>query len=213
MIEPKIYVVTDRAIMSKSFTEKITDISASGADMIILREKDLSESEYKYLVTECMAISTEYGVPLCINTFVDIAKDMDVGKVQLPLSVMRTLTDRRGLTSIGVSVHSFEEASEAVELGADYLIAGPIYPTSCKPDAMPAGPELIEKLYLNFNLPVFGIGGVNPYNIRHISSRGGSGVCIRSSAMETDNLNVLIRELKTNFKAGLEHLKLTGDFV
>ena len=87
MKTPKIYVVTDRKIMSKPFAEKIADISASGADMVILREKDLSESEYKYLANECAAICTDYGVPLCINTFVDIAKDMGVDRVQIPLGV------------------------------------------------------------------------------------------------------------------------------
>ncbi|MGI6472373.1 MAG: thiamine phosphate synthase [Candidatus Methanomethylophilaceae archaeon] len=206
MKTPKIYVVTDRKIMSKPFAEKIADISASGADMVILREKDLSESEYKYLANECAAICTDYGVPLCINTFVDIAKDMGVDRVQIPLGVMRTLKDRDGLDSIGVSVHSLEEAEEAAELGADYLIAGPVYPTECKPDAEPKGPKFIEKLYRSFDIPVFGIGGINAYNIRHIASSGGSGACIRSSAMRTENLNILIRELKTNFEAGLEHL-------
>lgn len=213
MKEPKVYVVTDRTIMSKPFAEKIADISASGADMIILREKDLSASEYKYLANECKAICTEYGVPLCINTFADIAKDMEIDRVQLPLDVMRNLTDRTGLISIGVSVHSFEEAKEAVELGADYLIAGPIYQTECKPDTEPKGFGFINELYRSFNVPVFGIGGINAYNVRNIASSGGSGVCIRSSAMRIDNLNVLIRELKTNFKVGSEHLKIAGDFV
>lgn len=212
-MKSKIFVVTDRTIMSKPFADKIADISASGADMIILREKDLSEPEYRYLATECSAICTEYGVPLCINSFVDIAKSMDIGRVQLPLGQMRILEDRTGLYSVGVSVHSFEEAEEAVDLGADYLIAGPVYPTECKPDAEPKGPELIKRLYKSFSVPVYGIGGINAYNIRHIASNGGSGACIRSSAMRTDNLNLLMRELKTNFEAGLEHLELAGDSV
>ena len=209
----KIIVVTDRTIMSKPFADKIADISASGADMIILREKDLSESEYRYLATESAAICTEYGVPLCINTFVETAKSMNIGKIQISLGRMRILTDRTGLNSVGVSVHSFKEAEEAVDLGADYLIAGPVYPTECKPDAKPKGPDLIEELCRSFDVPVYGIGGITAYNIRHIASSGGSGVCIRSSAMRTNNLSLLIRELKTNFEAGLEHLELAGDFV
>lgn len=100
-----------------------------------------------------------------------------------------------------------------MKLGADYLIAGPVYPTKCKPGAEPAGPELIGELYRKVNVPIFGIGGINPYNARHVASNGGSGICIRSSAMTSDNLNILIRELKTNFEVGSEHLEIAGDFV
>ncbi len=209
----KVFVVTDRKIMIKSFVEQIANISESGVDRIILREKDLIEPEYRYLATECLAVCTEYGVPLCINTYVNVAKAMKIEDVQLPLGIMRKLTDRKGLTSIGVSVHSIKEAKEATELGADYLIAGPIFQTESKPNAIPKGPEFIKDLSKNFNVPVYAIGGIDPYNVKHIASNGGSGVCIRSSAMRSDNMKVLVRELKTNFNAGLKHLEIASDLV
>lgn len=200
-MECKVFVVTDRKIMIKPFAEQIAAISDSGVDMIILREKDLIGPEYQYLAIECLSICTEYGVPLCINTNVNVARAMKIENVQLPLKTMRNLTDREGLTSIGVSVHSIKEAKEATELGADYLIAGPIFQTESKPNAVPKGPELIKDIFDVVNVPVYAIGGINSYNIKHIASNGGSGVCIRSSAMRSDNLKILIRELKTNFNA------------
>jgi thiamine-phosphate pyrophosphorylase len=199
--------------MSKPFAEQIVNISESGVDMIILREKDLIEPEYRYLAIECQAICTEYGVPLCINSYVNTAKAMNIENVQLPLGTMRRLTDRDGLTSIGVSVHSVKEAKEATELGADYLIAGPIFQTECKPDTVPKGPELIKDICKKVNVPVYAIGGITSYNIKHIASNGGSGVCIRSSAMRTDNAKILVRELKTNFDEGLKHLEIAGNLV
>lgn len=209
----KVFAVTDRRIMSKPFAEQMATISESGVDMIILREKDLIEPEYRYLATECLAICTEYGVPLCINTYVNTAKALKIENVQLPLGIMRKLTDREGLTSIGVSVHSVKEAKEATELGADYLIAGPIFQTESKPDVIPKGPELIKDICKKVNVPVYAIGGITPYNIKHIASNGGSGICIRSSAMKTDNIKILVRELKTNFDTGSKHLELTGYLV
>ena len=212
-MKAKVFVVTDRKIMIKPFIEQIAEISESGVDMIILREKDLIEPEYRYLATECLAICTEYGVPLCINTYVNTAKAMKIENVQLPLGTMRKLTDREGLSSIGVSVHSVKEAKEATELGADYLIAGHIFQTESKPNVVPKGPELIKDICKNVNVPVYAIGGITSYNIKQIASNGGSGVCIRSSAMKSDNVKVLIRELKTNFDVGLKHLELAGYLV
>ncbi len=212
-MKAKVFVVTDRRIMIKPFAEQIADISESGADMIILREKDLVEPEYRYLATECLAICTEYGMPLCINTHVNVAKAMKIENVQLPLGTMRKLTDRQGLTSIGVSIHSMKEAKEATELGADYLIAGPIFQTESKPDAVPKGPGFIKDISKKFNVPVYAIGGIDSYNIKHIASNEGSGVCIRSTAMRSDNMKILVRELKTNFNAGLKHLEIASYLV
>lgn len=212
-MKPKIIVVTDRSIMNLPFAEKIASLSESGADMIILREKDLMEPEYRYLATESAAICSEYGVPLCINNYPDTAKAIGLEDVQLPLKKMRKLEDRQGLKSIGVSVHSLEESVEAAGLGADYLIAGPIFPTECKPDAEPKGAKLISEILEKVKLPVYAIGGITPYNIRHVAAEGASGVCIRSSAMTSENPAILFRELRTNFGAGLKHLKIAGDFV
>ena len=197
----KVFAVTDRKIMIKSFTEQIAAISESGVDMIILREKDLIAPEYRYLAVECLTICTDYGVPLCINSNVNVAREMNIGNVQLPLSKMRKLTDREGLTSIGVSVHSIKEAKEARKLGADYLVAGPIFQTECKPNAVPKGPQLIKDICKIVRVPVYAIGGITPYNIKHIAFNEGSGVCIRSSAMRSNNIKILVRELKTNFNA------------
>ncbi len=212
-MKPKVIVVTDRRIMNLQFTEKMASLCESGADMIILREKDLMEPEYRYLAIESAAICTEYGVPLCINNYPDTAKAMGIENVQLPLKKMRVLEDREELKSIGVSVHSLKESEEAAKLGADYLIVGPIFPTECKPGVEPKGPKLIGEILGKVNLPVYAIGGITPYNVKYVAIEGASGVCIRSSAMTSDNPAILFRELRTNFEAGLKHLEIAGDLV
>ena len=107
----KIFVVTDRKIMIKPFAEQIANISDSGVDMIILREKDLIGPEYQYLAVECLSICTEYGVPLCINTNVNVARAMNIENVQLPLKTMRNLIDRAILSHVRCSTRSVHLAA------------------------------------------------------------------------------------------------------
>ncbi len=126
---------------------------------------------------------------------------------------MRELRERDGFSSVGVSVHSVKEAKEAEAMGADYLIAGPVFKTKCKPDAVPKGTGLITDVLSSVRIPVYAIGGITPYNIAKVSAEGASGVCIRSPMMTDENLKVLVRELRTNFDAGSEHLKFAGDPV
>ncbi|MDD4708611.1 MAG: thiamine phosphate synthase [Candidatus Methanomethylophilaceae archaeon] len=209
----KIIAVTDRRIVARPFADQIAAVAESGADMIILREKGLIEPEYRYLATECLAICTEYSIPMCVNSYVRTARALNIEDVQLPLGKMRELRDRDGLSSVGVSVHSVKEAREAERLGADYLIAGPVFKTKCKPDAVPKGTGLITDVFSSVDIPVYAIGGITPYNIARISSKGASGACIRSPMMTGGNLRVLVRELRTNFDAGLEHLQIAGDLV
>lgn len=209
----KIIAVTDRRIMTRPFADQIAAIAESGADMIILREKGLIEPEYRYLATECLAICTEYSMPMCINTHSTTAISLNIENIQLPLGKMRELKNRDGFSSIGVSVHSLKEAREAVKLGADYLIAGPIFKTECKPDAVPKGTALITDVFKSVSVPVYAIGGITPYNIGRVSEKGAAGACVRSSMMTTENPKVLVRELRTNFDAGLKHLEIAGDLV
>ncbi|MGE0015184.1 MAG: thiamine phosphate synthase [Candidatus Methanomethylophilaceae archaeon] len=209
----KIIAVTDRRIMARPFADQIAAVAESGADMIILREKGLIEPEYRYLATECLAVCTEYSIPMCVNSYARTARALNIENIQLPLGKMRELKEREGFSSVGVSVHSVKEAREAEGLGADYLIAGPVFKTKCKPDAVPKGTGLITDIFSSVKIPVYAIGGITPYNIARVSAKGASGACIRSPMMTGENLKVLMRELRTNFDAGLEHLQIAGDLV
>lgn len=110
-------------------------LPAGGADVILLREKDLSPAAYTELAEKCLAICREYSTALWLNSFTGTAAALQL-PVQLPLSVLQELTDadKEKLPAFGASVHSLADAQLAEKLCADWLIAGHIFPTSCKPD-------------------------------------------------------------------------------
>ncbi|MDY0237166.1 MAG: thiamine phosphate synthase, partial [Gudongella sp.] len=94
------------------------------------------------------------------------------------------------------SVHSTAEAEEAVRLGADYLIAGPVFPTSCKPGREPEGIGFLGRVVSETDIPVYAIGGIGVHNIRLVARAGAAGACIRSGFMTEDDPGSLVKRLR-----------------
>ena len=84
---------------------------------------------------------------------------------------------------IGASVHSVEEATEAVTLGATYLIAGHIFSTDSKKGVPPRGLSFLKQVCDAVSIPVFAIGGITRNDVNAIKATGAKGVCIMSEAM------------------------------
>lgn len=88
------------------------------------------------------------------------------------------------IENIGVSVHSREEAEKAEAMGASYLTAGHIFPTSCKKGLPGRGLGFLEELCASVSIPVYAIGGIHPENLHQIRGAGAAGACMMSEYMK-----------------------------
>ncbi|MCI8791648.1 MAG: thiamine phosphate synthase [Eubacterium sp.] len=178
--------VTNRHLCREDFLARIRKLAEDPVyDAILLREKDLTEKEYRSLAGEVLTVCQETGKKCILHTFCQAAEECGHPLIHLPLPLFRTLgKEERGFfTEIGTSVHSLEEAEEAVRLGADYLTAGHIFPTGCKPDLPPRGLEFIKEICRKVSIPVYGIGGICRENEQFVMDQGACGVCMMSEAM------------------------------
>jgi thiamine monophosphate synthase len=68
--------------------------------------------------------------------------------------------------------------TEAIDAaGADYLIAGTVWPTSSKPDHHPLlGLEGFASIAAAASVPVLAIGGVTADRVRDVALAGGAGI-------------------------------------
>ena len=190
-------VVTDRSLCKRPFLAQLESILSGRPEMVILREKSLPRNELVPLAYDCLMLCEQYEVPLSVNGDLDAARELDICRVHLPLPVLRT-ADLSGFTMVGASVHSPEEAVEAESLGADYLIAGHVFETACKPFE-PRGLEFLRKVCEAVDIPVYGIGGISPANVDSVAGTGAAGVCSMSGAMVSDDPQKLIRDLTSPF--------------
>ena len=113
-----VVAVTNRTLSKRPYLEQIRKICEWGPDAIILREKDLTEKEYKDLAEKVLAICKEYQVPCILHTFYQVAMELPCDGLHLPLPLLREVTAgksasgqwREKFAKLGTSVHSVEEA-------------------------------------------------------------------------------------------------------
>jgi len=190
-----IYVVTNRNLVKEeSFYEAIERCCKSSINGIILREKDLSHTELLLMAKEVKGITDRYNIPLIINGDEKIAKEINAYGCHFGYSVLPENYNKDKM-KLGISIHSVKEAIEAERLGADYIIAGNIFETDCKPGLKGRGIDFIDNIKKNISIPIIAIGGIDIENVREVIDAGIDRVAIMSSAMK-DKEYKFIRKLK-----------------
>ena len=195
----KIVSVSNRILCREPFVERIAKISQSGADYIILREKDLAEEDYETLSRQALE---NCGEKLILHSFPKTAQRLEIPKLHLPLPALRNLplSQRQWFTILGASCHSLDDVKEAEALGCTYVTLGHIFATDCKKGLPPRGLSFLEKIAKQTSLPIYAIGGITPENIRLTQEAGASGACIMSGLMVCKDPQRELEALKNALK-------------
>ena len=72
---------------------------------------------------------------------------------------------------------------------------GTIYATDSKPDAKPAGPDLVRKVSSAVTIPVLAVGGVRAENAAEVIEAGASGASVISAIQSADDPQAAARQL------------------
>lgn len=186
------------ALCQGKFLGQLEKIAETHPDLVILREKEMDEAEFERLAAEVRDICGRYGVPLAVNSFWRTAARLGIGRVHLPMYILREMNeeDKAGFEVIGTSCHSAEEAREAEGLGADYIIAGHIFDTDCKKGLAGRGVDFLREVCENTGLPVYAIGGISAENVREVIQAGAEGVCIMSGFMQAKNVSKYMARIR-----------------
>ena len=165
--------------------------------MVQLREKDMPPSDLYDLgarVKEAIAGRAH----LIINDRIDVALALNADGVQLPEDGAPVAEARRLVGPdmlIGRSVHSIGGAIEAESSGADFLIAGTIFPSASHPDGPVQGTDFLRSLCREVSIPVLGIGGITAQNVGNIMEAGCSGAAVISAISEAEEPGSATRTL------------------
>ncbi len=181
--------VTHRKLCREPFLTRLERIASQHPYCIVLREKDLSETEYEALARDCLAICKRYDVPLHVNTHIHIARRIGCGGIHLPFQLlMQHKEELADFPRIGVSLHAPEEAAQLAGTPATYVQAGHIFPTDCKAGVPPRGVSFLRQVCQATSLPVFGSGGITAERYPSVLQAGAAGACIMSGLMTCDHV-------------------------
>ena len=190
MSELPLIAVTDSATCPRPLAEQIerlAKLTELRPQAVILRAKSLDKAAYRTLALEVQQSCEAAGIPLILHSDWQLAHDLGISKLHLPLALMRQISEyeRAYFTWLSTSVHSVGEAQEAQALGATVLIAGHIYTTQCKAGLAPRGLGFLQNVCSAVNLPVYAIGGISFDASQHaeLQANGARGACVMSAYM------------------------------
>ena len=113
----RLIAVTDAPSCPRSLVEQVEHIAecAYKPQQLLLRAKELTPEDYAKLAREVLPLCQKYGMELIIHTHWQIALELGIQRVHLPLPKLSQLpvAARRSLV-ISSSVHSVAEAQRAL---------------------------------------------------------------------------------------------------
>jgi thiamine-phosphate pyrophosphorylase len=176
---PRVHAFTDPAILAAPDFGIRAAAIAAGGPAVALHARDRAGSAARLTAStlRLVALARPPEAAVFVGGRPDIAAAAGAQGVQLASGDLSPGDARTVIPSgwIGRSVHSIDEANEAVDDGADFLVVGSIYPTSSHPDRQPAGPVLVSGA-ARFGRPVIAIGGVTPERVSELKAAGAYGV-------------------------------------
>lgn len=195
-----LYAVTDRAWTGEqTLYEQVEAAIKGGVTCVQLREKQLDEQAFLQEAKEIAVLCRRYGVPFFVNDNVEIAIQCHADGVHVGQEDMAAQQVRQRVGDgmmIGVSVHSVEEAREAVRNGADCLGVGAVFSTSTKTDVDVLPRETVRDICAAVEVPVVAIGGIHKENLLELSGSGVDGVALVSAIFAAKEIETECRTLR-----------------
>jgi thiamine-phosphate diphosphorylase len=195
--------VTDRARLgpSRTLDDQLRRAVDAGIDVIQIRERDLEAGALAALVDRALAIARGSSTRVVVNDRLDVALACGADGVHLrgdsiSIADARRIAPPRFL--VGKSVHSAAEAAAAA-IGADYLIAGSVFPTVSKGGAPASlGLDGLRAVVRSAVVPVWAIGGITLDRLEAIRDSGAAGAAA-IGLFTADSLVTIVAEARRRF--------------
>ncbi|HLZ93855.1 MAG TPA: thiamine phosphate synthase [Candidatus Dormibacteraeota bacterium] len=156
---------------------------AGGADVVQLRHKTLSRGELLALARRVRQVAVKGERLFVVNDHLDIAllseaDGVHLGPDDITIESARRVAGDRLL--VGASASTPQDATAAVNAGADYLGTGPAFETPIKTQKRVIGPGGVAAVVAAAGpaIPVFAIGGIDESNVGALIAKGVRRVCV-----------------------------------
>jgi thiamine-phosphate diphosphorylase len=200
---PRLHLVTDDAVVRRErFPEMAADLLGAGGAKVALHLRSPAATGRRLfdLVTWLAPLASASGAWLLVNDRVDVALAGGAHGVQLGAQALGIRDARRLLgrdRAIGASVHEPAAAAGAFAAGADFVLAGTLFPSASHPGRRGTGVGWLRQLGPEAG-PMIGIGGITPQRVGEVLSAGAHGVAVITAVWDAERPErALLRLLDT----------------
>jgi len=205
-LQPGLYVITDRDLSrGRTHEEVVAAALRGGASTIQLRDKTCSREELMATARRLAQLCRDAGATFLVNDDPAVAAEVGAGGVHLGPEDPSPAQARAVLGTAAIVGYSAKASAElarkAEAAGADYVVAGSIFPTSTKENATVVGLEAIPRIKSAVGIQVAAIGGIGPANIGSVIEAGADVACVISAAVAADDVETACREMVERIRA------------
>lgn len=183
MIIPKLHYISQGS-SPKEHLENIQKACSSGAELVQINLKNVSEKEYLKLATVAREITSHFQTRLIINEHYKIAKEVKadgvhLGKIDSCPTIVRAYLYTWQI--IGGTANTLQDCEILIGKEVDYIGLGPFKFTTTKDNLSPVlglnGYTAITEA-LKTETPIIGVGGITTEDVTAILETGISGISV-----------------------------------
>lgn len=155
---------------------------SAGLRLIQVREQGLAPRALLEFVRAVVARARPFGALVLVNGDASIAREAGADGLHLKSRDLAKLDVRPDFPWIGASCHDANELAQAVRLGADYVLVGPVKPTLTHPGVAGTGWTAFSTLCADLPMPVLALGGLSAADMNDARAAGAHGIATIRSA-------------------------------
>ena len=200
-----LYAITDPALCPDAGLEtQVAQALAGGCRVIQFRDKGEDRERRRRLAAGLVALCERQEALLIVNDDIELAREVGAHGVHLGRddgdpAAARALLGERAV--IGASCYNrLDLALEAAANGVDYVAFGRFFPSTTKPDAVQATPDLLRRARAALALPLVAIGGITPENGAPLIAAGADMLAVVHGVFGQPDIRAACRRLCTLFE-------------
>jgi thiamine-phosphate diphosphorylase len=199
MTRTGLYLITDDRLDADELVRRLDAALGAGADVVQFRDKrddrPAVAATGRLVAEHCRAA----GALFIVNDDADLAAELSadgihVGQDDAPPAEVRKIVGPEQI--IGLSVSHLHEAGRIdSDPDIDYIGFGALFTTPTKPDAEPAGPDMLIEARRRVSCPIVGIGGITVENLAAAFTAGADSVAVVSAVFSAPDPAAATRDL------------------
>jgi len=178
-----------------------------GASIVQFRDKGVyTPDERSEAALGVRKACNRANVPFLVNDDPELARrfradGVHLGRQDPPPTVARLFLGPDAIVGVTVYGQPGEEEA-AANAGADYLAAGPFFPSPTKPEEPVLPISILDAIIQRSRLPVFAIGGITAETAGLLARHGAAGVAVVSAIMDAEDPKAATADILREFEAG-----------
>ena len=150
-----------------------------GVRLIQVRDKALAAGERRYFAAAVMALAGAFpDAIVLVNDDAQLACEINAHGLHLSSGRLQALDRRPDLAWVAASCHTADDLARAVALGVDFVVLGPVLPTTSHPRDPGIGWPVWDELVGRLTMPVFALGGMCRVLLETAQAHGAHGVAM-----------------------------------